>query len=106
MSDDSARPDSSSESERPDVVERPLGRLFGRALVKKLAVAAAVIGLCLGVVVTRAVWQGCAAQAEGDAALARGDRDEAITRWRRAARWYVPLAPHVEIGRASCRERV
>jgi hypothetical protein len=50
---------------------------------------------CLGVVVTRAVWEGRSALAAGDQALAAGDADEAIARWRRAARWYVPAAPHV-----------
>ncbi|MEM9492553.1 MAG: hypothetical protein AAGC55_25620, partial [Myxococcota bacterium] len=50
------------------------------------------------VVVTRAVWDGSSALSAGDAALQRGDTEEAIALWRRAARWYVPLAPHV--GRA------
>lgn len=57
-----------------------------------------VVALCLGVVVTRAVWQGRAALAAGDRAHAGGDQREAIAQWRRAARWYVPGAPHV--GRA------
>jgi hypothetical protein len=55
-----------------------------------------VAGLCVGVVVTRALWQGRSALAAGDAALVRGDQDEAIGRWRRAARWYVPGASHVD----------
>lgn len=62
---------------------------------RKLAVAAAVIGACLAVVVTRAVLEGRAALARGDEAAAAGEIDQAISSWRRAARWYVPLAPHV-----------
>jgi hypothetical protein len=62
---------------------------------RKLAVAAAVIGACLAVLVTRAVWEGRSALADGDRAAAAGDIDQAIGKWRRAARWYVPLAPHV-----------
>lgn len=50
---------------------------------------------CLGVVVTRVVWDGRRALREGDAALRRGDAREAIALWRRAARWYAPGAPHV-----------
>ena len=45
--------------------------------------------------VTRAVWQGRTALSRGDVALEAGRIDEAIGHWRRAARWYVPLAPHV-----------
>lgn len=62
---------------------------------RKLLIAATVVGVCLGVVVTRAVWEGRSALAKGDAAQAAGDTTEAITWWRRAARWYVPIAPHV-----------
>lgn len=66
-----------------------------RALRQKIVAVCVVAGLCVGVVITRAVWEGMAALADGDAAMARGDLDEAIGRWRRAARWYVPGAPHV-----------
>ena len=62
---------------------------------RKLVTAAIVVGFCLAVVVTRAVWQGRGALDEGDRALAANDSEEAIRGWRRAARWYVPLAPHV-----------
>ncbi len=65
---------------------------------RKLLIAATVVGVCLGVVVTRAVWEGRSALARGDAAQEAGNTTEAIVWWRRAARWYVPLAPHV--GRA------
>jgi hypothetical protein len=66
-----------------------------KATKRKLVTAAVVIGFCLAVVVTRAVWQGRGALDDGDSALAAGDSEEAIRHWRRAARWYVPLAPHV-----------
>lgn len=64
-------------------------------LKRRLITAGLVVGFCLGVVVTRAVWEGRGALSDGDAALEAGDRDGAIRWWRRAARWYVPLAPHV-----------
>lgn len=44
----------------------------------------------------RALWQGYDALDRGDAAMTAGDASEAIVWWRRAARWYVPLAPHVD----------
>lgn len=62
---------------------------------RRLITAAIVIGFCLAVVVTRAVWQGRGALDDGDRALEAHDSEEAIRGWRRAARWYVPLAPHV-----------
>lgn len=62
---------------------------------RKIIAVAVVVGLCLGVVVTRAVWEGRSALTKGDEAAERGDSREAIRWWRRAARWYVPLAPHV-----------
>jgi hypothetical protein len=62
---------------------------------RRAAAALVVVGFCAGVVVTRAVWEGRVALADGDRALAAGDREGAIRWWRRAARWYVPLAPHV-----------
>jgi hypothetical protein len=62
---------------------------------RRLAAGALVIAFCGGVVVTRAVWQGGSALDDGDTAFVVGDNEEAIRWWRRAARWYVPLAPHV-----------
>jgi hypothetical protein len=62
---------------------------------RKLAIAAAVTAVVLGVLITRAIWEGRDALHDGDAAAARGDLDGAIDGWRAAARWYVPLAPHV-----------
>lgn len=62
---------------------------------RKVAIGAAVAGICIGVVVTRAVWDGYAALAEAQAAVDRGDLADAVAWYRRAARWYVPGAPHV-----------
>jgi hypothetical protein len=63
--------------------------------VKTWRVVALVLVAGLGVVVTRVFWDGRAALADGDAAMARGDPAAALVGWRRAARWYAPLAPHV-----------
>jgi hypothetical protein len=46
--------------------------------------------------VTRAVWAGSRALANGDAAQQRGELVQAVDLWRQAARWYVPGASHVE----------
>src|SRR5262249_1860008 len=54
------------------------------------------VAVGFGAVVTRGFWDGRAALAAGDAALARGDVDEALVGWRRAARWYAPFAGHVD----------
>jgi hypothetical protein len=62
---------------------------------RRLITVAIVVGFCLAVVVTRAVWQGRGALDAGDQALEAKDSEEAIRHWRRAARWYVPLSPHV-----------
>jgi hypothetical protein len=64
-------------------------------LRRRIALVAAAIFLCLGIVATRAVWEGRSALADGDSAAQAGDLPRAIALWRRAARWYVPLAPHV-----------
>ncbi len=65
---------------------------------RKLIAAAVLVLVCGGVLVTRAVWQGRSALARGDRAEAAGHHRAAIEAWARAARWYVPGAPHV--GRA------
>jgi len=51
--------------------------------------------LGIGVVIMRVFWDGRAALAAGDAAIAKGAVEEAVADWRRAARWYAPGAPHV-----------
>jgi len=62
---------------------------------RRVATGVVVVALCLGVVATRAVWEGRDALERAASALAAGDRLEAVRWYRRAARWYVPLAPHV-----------
>jgi hypothetical protein len=62
---------------------------------RRVFIVVALVAFCLGVIVTRVFWDGRSALVEGDAAIARGDRAEAVARWRRAARWYAPGAPHV-----------
>lgn len=61
---------------------------------------AIVIGACvlavLGLVAVRVVIEGRRAIAEGDAALAAKHTHDAIAAWETAARWYLPLAPHVD----------
>jgi hypothetical protein len=76
---------------------------------RRLAAVALAVLVCLGAVLSRVFYDGHAAIEEGDAAQRRAEaaraagdatraHDEqalAITRWRRAARWYAPGAPHV-----------
>jgi hypothetical protein len=63
---------------------------------RRAALVAGVLAVCTGVVVVRAVWDGRAALAAADAAVERGDVRDAVAWYRRAARWYVPGAPHVD----------
>lgn len=67
-----------------------------RARQRKLAALALVLAVGLAAVMTRAVWAGARALANGDAAEQRGELPLAIDLWRQAARWYVPGATHVE----------
>ncbi len=62
---------------------------------RRLLFFVASLFLCIGVLSGRAIWEGRSALARGDAELAEGNVDGAVRWWRRAARWYVPLAPHV-----------
>ncbi len=76
---------------------------------RRILAVALVVLVCAGAVLSRVFWDGRAALAEGDrahrsaeVARAAGDagaahehEELAITRWRRAARWYAPGAPHV-----------
>jgi hypothetical protein len=62
---------------------------------RELCWIAVLVAVVLGVVITRAFREGRAALAAGDGAQRAGNAAEAITAWRRAARWYVPGAPHV-----------
>jgi hypothetical protein len=66
-----------------------------RSLIAPLIVGVLIAGGCLGVVVSRALWEGRGALATAAQAADRGQLADAITWYRRAARWYVPLAGHV-----------
>lgn len=97
--DDTRATADESAASQPPLAAGPSGRTRTArlALRKKLSTVALVTGLCLGVVMTRAVWEGTRALAEGDAAQTQGDPQAAITQWRRAARWYVPGARHMRV---------
>ncbi|MEO8846083.1 MAG: hypothetical protein ABI591_12530 [Kofleriaceae bacterium] len=59
-------------------------------------VAVIIVLAVIGVVSLRAVISGRAALGEGDDWMLRGKPAEAIRSYEAAARWYVPLAPHVD----------
>jgi hypothetical protein len=77
---------------------------------RRLVAIALAVCVCLGAVLSRVFWDGTSALSDGDVAHARAEQartagdatgareaeEEAITRWRRAARWYAPGAPHVD----------
>jgi hypothetical protein len=50
----------------------------------------------LGAISIRVVVEGRAVLADADAARAAGDLELAIRKYEQAARWYFPLAPHVD----------
>ena len=62
---------------------------------RKLIAVGLVLGLCLGVIITRAVWQGRSALSRGDdafdiarTALANGEVERAANQHRRAIEWW------------------
>jgi hypothetical protein len=61
-----------------------------RGIVIAGIVVAALLALSL-----RIVLEGRSALADGDDAMMRGQTRDAIAAWQSAARWYLPLAPHV-----------
>jgi len=69
---------------------------------RTLATVAAIAVVVIAALVLRVVIAGRAALRAGDEAAARGDAASAIAGWERAARWYLPLAPHV----AAARQRL
>jgi hypothetical protein len=64
--------------------------------VKRGLVIAAIAAAVIGIVALRGVLAGHRALAAGDAFAEHHDTREAIRSYEAAARWYVPLAPHVE----------
>ena len=64
--------------------------------MKRWLVALALAGAVVGALAARVTLAGRAALADGDAAFMRGEVPEAIAGWEAAARWYLPLAPHVD----------
>jgi hypothetical protein len=64
--------------------------------VKRALVIIAIVGAILAALAVRVVTSGRAALADGDAAIAAKRPAEAIASWEAAARWYLPLAPHVD----------
>ena len=66
--------------------------------------AAAIVVLAIVAVISlRAVLAGRGALADGDDWMLRGKPREAIRSYEAAARWYVPLAPHVDAAYAKLR---
>ncbi len=64
--------------------------------MKRTLIIVAVILAGLGALAIRVVVEGRTALAAGDEALARGDTDDAVASWEASARWYLPLAAHVD----------
>jgi hypothetical protein len=59
-----------------------------------LGIAAVAVAI-LGALALRVVLEGRAALADGDEAMQQKRTPDAIDAWERAARWYLPGAPHV-----------
>ncbi|MCE9573799.1 MAG: hypothetical protein K8W52_11650 [Deltaproteobacteria bacterium] len=70
-----------------------------RVAIRVLTIAV-MIAVGLGAATARAIWEGRAALAAGDKAMAHGDRAGAIAAWREAAGWAAPLGDHVEVATA------
>ena len=64
--------------------------------MKRALIPLAITVAVLGALAARVIVSGRAALAAGDAAAAAGDVDLAIERWESAARWYLPIAGHVD----------
>lgn len=64
--------------------------------MRKAIVIVAIVVAALGAIAIRVVVEGRTALAAGDEAAAAGRIEDAIADWETAARWYLPLAPHVD----------
>ncbi len=62
---------------------------------RKISIVLATMALLFGIISARALWEGYQALERGNEAMEQKDAKSAIRHWRRAARWYLPLAPHV-----------
>ena len=63
---------------------------------RRLAWVVAIVVAALAALALRVVIEGRAALARGDKAMAEHHVVDAIAAWQTAARWYLPLAPHVD----------
>ncbi|HLL24925.1 MAG TPA: hypothetical protein VK427_22480, partial [Kofleriaceae bacterium] len=64
--------------------------------MKRALVVVGIVIAALAALAVRVVVEGRDALADGDAALAAKRPLDAIAGWERAARWYLPLGPHVD----------
>lgn len=72
-------------------------------VVRRLLLVLAIVLAALGALAIRVVVAGRAALADGEELLARGQPVAAIGRLEASARWYLPLAPHVDEAYARLR---
>ena len=71
--------------------------------VKRAILVLAIVVAAAGALAIRVVTEGRAALADGDAWMQRGRPADAIRAYETAARWYLPLAPHVDDAYAKLR---
>jgi hypothetical protein len=71
--------------------------------MRRVAVIVVIALALIGVISLRAVMSGREALGDGDDWMLRGKPAEAIRSYEAAARWYVPLAPHVDAAYAKLR---
>lgn len=73
--------------------------------MKRMAIRVAVgLSIPVAIIWVKVYFEGRAAVSAADAALAGGDRDEALTHYRRAIHWYSPLSGSVERAVRSVRK--
>jgi len=71
--------------------------------VSRAIVVLAFVAAVLGALAIRVVVEGRSALAEGDELVAQGQVLDGIRAYETAARWYLPLAPHVDTAYAKLR---